>query len=298
MAEMAACPARRIEKLLLPTDGSKFTEGAVREAISLAKRCSSLLYVMSVVEANPEFQSLAPGLVEKSEKEARGLLESVKRKAEAEGVRCEIVARQGDEPYKYIVEEAEGRGVDLIVMGRRGRTGLKRLVMGSVTAKVIGYSPVNVLVAPTEAAFEGRGVMVATDGSRHSEAAVEEAVCIAKNCGSALTVIAVVPSETAHPMDIVHSDMQKGLIVEKEYEGAEKNVKAVKALAQKEGVSVKGFVLAGKPYEAIVKTAEEEKCDLIVLGCHGRTGLEKLLMGSVTERVVVLSPVCVLVVKR
>jgi len=291
------CPTSRPEKLLLPTDGSEFSEGAIREAISLAKSCSSKLIAVSVIETNPEYETLAPQLVEKAEKEARQHLESVKAQAEKEGVHCEIIARQGDEPYKYIVEEAEKNNVSMIIMGRRGRTGLKRLMMGSETARVIGHAPCNVVVVPRAARLEFRSVLIATDGSKFSDAASSEAINIAKLCGAALTVISVVPSEEASPFDIVHSEMQKGLIADKELHEGEKNVKKVKELAEKEGIKTTGFVYAGKPYEAILAAAKEKRADLIVVGSHGRTGLEKLLMGSVTERVILLSSCAVLVVK-
>lgn len=288
------CPTSRPEKLLLPTDGSEFSEGAIREAISLAKSCSSKLIVVSVIETNPEYETLAPQLVEKAEKEARQHLESVKAQAEKEGVQCETIARQGDEPYKYIVEEAEKNKVSMIIMGRRGRTGLKRLMMGSVTARVIGHAPCNVVVVPRAAKLEFRNVVVATDGSKYSDAAASEAISIAKLCGANLIVISVVPSEEAA---IVHSEMQKGLIADKELHEGENNVKKIKELAEKQGIKTTGFVYAGKPYEAILEAAKEKKADLIVVGSHGRTGLDRLLMGSVAERVIVLSSCAVLIVK-
>jgi nucleotide-binding universal stress UspA family protein len=71
----------------------------------------------------------------------------------------------------------------------------------------------------------------------------------------------------------------------------------VKEAAQKEGVAVKAFVLSGRPADAIIETAQEKNADLIVLGSHGRTGVERLLMGSVAERVIVLASCPVLVVK-
>lgn len=288
------CPTSRPEKLLLPTDGSEFSEGAIREAISLAKSCSSKLIAVSVIETNPEYETLAPQLVEKAEKEARQHLESVKARAEKEGVQCETIARHGDEPYKYIIDEAEKNKVSMIIMGRRGRTGLKRLMMGSVTARVIGHAPCNVVVVPRQAKLEFKSVLVATDGSKFSDAASAEAINIAKLCGAALTVISVVPSEEAA---IVHSEMHKGLIADKELHEGEKNVKKIKELAEKEGIKTTGFVYAGKPYEAILEAAKEKKADLIVIGSHGRTGLDRLLMGSVAERVIVLSSCAVLIVK-
>jgi nucleotide-binding universal stress UspA family protein len=291
------CPATKLEKLLLTTDCSEFGEGAIREAIKLAKTCSSKLLVISVIETNPEYETIAPQLVEKAEKETRRHLESLKERAAKEGVECEIIARQGEEPFKYIVEEAEKNQVSMIITGRRGRKGFKRLMMGSETARIIGHAPCNVLVVPRAANVEFKKIVVATDGSQYSENAVREAISIAKRCGSTLIAVSVVPSETESPFDIVHSEMQKGLIAEKELGEAEKNVKKVKDLAGAEGVTVKGFVYAGRPYDAILEIAKEEKADLVIVGSHGRTGIAKLLMGSVTERVIVLTECAVLVVK-
>ncbi|MBI5056367.1 MAG: universal stress protein [Nitrospirae bacterium] len=292
-----SCPTVKIERLLLSTDGSEFGEGAIREAIKLAKTCSSKLFAIYVIETNPEYETIAPQLVEKAEKEARQHLEAVKAMASKEGVECEIIARQGEDPFKYIVEEAAKNKVSMIITGRRGRKGLKRLMMGSETAKIIGHAPCNVLVVPRAANIEFNRIIVATDGSKYSEAAVREAIGIAKRCGSTLIAISVVPSETASPFDIVHTEMMKETIVEKELKMAECTIKDLKAASEKEGVPVTGFIYSGKPYEAIINTAKEKKADLIVVGSHGRTGIDRLLMGSVTERVIGLSECAVLVVK-
>lgn len=290
-------PAAKLEKLLLSSDGSAFSEGAVREAIKLAKTCSSRLLAVSVIETNPEYETIAPKLVEKAEKETRSHLESVKDRAAKEGVDCEIIARQGEEPYKYIIEEAEKNKVEMIIMGRRGRTGLKRLMMGSETARVIGHAPCKVLVVPRAAQIDFKNIVVASDGSKCSDAAVREAISISKRRGSNLIAVSVVPSESASPFDIVHSEMQKGAIIDKELEEAEKIVKNVKSLAEENGLKAKGFVYSGIPYDAVLEIAKDEKADLIVVGSHGRTGLSRLLMGSVTERVIGLAECAVLVVK-
>src|SRR3990172_4754383 len=144
MAEQL-CPATRIEKLLVATDGSEYSEAAIREAITMAKICSSKLYILSVIETNPEYEALAPQLVEKTETETRNYLDAVKVRAAKEGVECEAIVHQGEEPYAFIVDEAKKRKVDIIVLGSHGRTGLKRLLMGSVTARVIGHAPCKVL---------------------------------------------------------------------------------------------------------------------------------------------------------
>jgi nucleotide-binding universal stress UspA family protein len=272
------CPTARLEKLLLSADGSKYSEGAVKEAINLAKTCSSKLFAISVIEINPEFEALAPGLVEKTEKETRQYLESVKSKASKEGVDCEIIIHEGEEPYKYIVDGASKNKVEMIIMGRRGRTGLKRLMMGSVTAKVIGHAPCKVLVVPEDAKLVLEKILVATDGSKYSEAASREAISIAKRSGGTLIDLSIAKKNENLP-------------------AAKKSVDVVRKIAEKEGIKVETVTPKGEPYEAIIKTAEQKKAGLIVVGSHGRTGIERLLMGSVTERVIGHAESPVLVIK-
>ncbi|HYA11806.1 MAG TPA: universal stress protein [Thermodesulfovibrionales bacterium] len=279
MSAYQACPTARLEKLLLPTDGSKFSEGSIREAISLAKNCSSKIFVLSVVEMNPEFEALAPEIIEKMEKETRQHLESVKSRALKEGVDCEIIVHEGEEPYQYIVAEAAKRKVEMIIMGRRGRTGLKRLMMGSVTARVIGHSPCKVLVIPETAKVSYRNILIATDGSKYSDAAALEAISIAKRCGSDLIALSVATKD-------------------KDLLSAKKSVEKISQIAEKEGLKSKTMTPRGTPYNVIVETAEKKNADVIVVGSHGRTGLERLLMGSVTERVIGQANCAVLVVKK
>jgi len=273
------CPIARLEKLLLPTDGSKFSESAIREAIKLAKICSSKLYAVSVIKTNLEFETLVPQVIEKDEKEAIEHLESIKTRASTEGVNCEIIVLRGEEPYQDIVDEATKNQVNMIIMGRHGRTGLLRLMMGSVTAKVIGHAPCNILVVPPTAKVECRNILIATDGSKYSEAATSEAIGIAKRCGSSLIVISVASSDA-------------------EITSAEDNVKKVVELVEKESIKIEGLTVTGKPYEVIVETSKQKHADLIVVGSHGRTGLERLLMGSVTERVIGHTESAVLVVRK
>ena len=147
MIDLIKCPIKEHGKILVATDDSQFSNAAVCQAINLAKVCSSKIYAISVIEVNPEFEAVAPGFVEKIEDETRKHLESVKAKINGEGLECETIIHQGEEPYEYIVAEAEKQKVDIIVMGSHGSTGLKRLLMGSVTSRVIGHSHCSVLVA-------------------------------------------------------------------------------------------------------------------------------------------------------
>lgn len=148
MTDSSACPITGLKKILYATDGSLHSEKALKEAVNLSKTCGTKLFVITVVDVNPEYATMAPNVIERAETEARELLEEVRKCASKEGIEVELIMHEGDEPWKFIVDEAKGRNIDMIVMGSHGRTGLSRLLMGSVTEKVIGHSPCMVLVVP------------------------------------------------------------------------------------------------------------------------------------------------------
>ena len=288
-----------MKQILLATDGSESCEGAVKEAIYLAKSCVAKLAAIYVLETNPEFETEGLKFVEKMENAARSHLEMIRKEAAAQNVEVEALVRRTDQPYKAIIEEAAKMKADVIVMGRRGKAGLEKMLMGSVTAKVIGYAPCKVLVVPRSASISCKNILIATDGSRYSSAAAAEAIGIAKRCSSNLVVIAAVHPESISSMspDTGYTQNQQQTIAREEFQRAEKNISGVKGLAEKEDIHAEGLIVEGKPYEAITKTAKDKNIDLIVLGSHGRTGISRFLMGSVTERVIGHAESAVLVVK-
>ncbi len=144
------CPTPGFEKLLVATDGSGFSKAAVHEAIKIAGACSSTLYVLLVIEMNAEVELWDAQSADKLEKDMRKYLDGIKTRAAKEGVKCEVILHLGDEPYKDIVSEAKERKVSTIIMGSHGRTGLTRLMMGSVVSRVIGHAPCKVLVVPVK----------------------------------------------------------------------------------------------------------------------------------------------------
>lgn len=272
------CPVGKLEKLVLATDGSQFSEGAVREAINFAGKCSSRLYAVSVLETNPEYETIGSNVFEKEEAEVMAYLESVRARAAQEGLDCEIVLREASDPSQTIVDEAVEKKADMIVVGRRGRKGLLKALMGQVAAKVIAHAPCKVLVVPKAARIEYRNILVATDGSVHSNAAVTEAIAIAKKCGSNIIALSAIRDES-------------------EREDAAVYANKVVEMAQKEGVSAEAVIPIGRSFNAIVETAGGRGVDLIVMGTYGKTGVRKLLMGSSTEKVIGNAGCAVLVVK-
>jgi nucleotide-binding universal stress UspA family protein len=97
--------------------------------------------------------------------------------------------------------------------------------------------------------------------------------------------------------DTGYTQNQQQTIAKQELQRAERNISAVKELAEKEDIHAEGIIVEGRPYETIVATAKDKNIDLIVLGSHGRTGISRFLMGSVTERVIGHAESAVLVVK-
>jgi len=279
MNSAQSCPLSKLETLLLATDRSEFSEGAVREAITFAKKCSSRLSVMSVLETNPEYETIGASAYQKEEEEATKYLESVKSRASQEGISsCETALHFGENPSRLIVNEAAEKKADMIIIGRRGRSGLMKVLMGKTAANLISQAPCKVLIVPRAARIDCRNILVATDGSSHSIAAASEAIGIAKRCGSNIIAISAMHSEEGSEEAKVH-------------------VRQVVEMAQKEGITAEALTPIGRSHDVIVEIAGGRGVDLIVMGSYGKTGLKKLLMGSSTEKVIGHASCAVLVVK-
>ncbi|MBI5042362.1 MAG: universal stress protein, partial [Nitrospirae bacterium] len=190
-----------LRNILLATDGSEYSEGAIKEAIFMAKSCESRLSVIYILDINPELETEGLQIVEKMELAAKEHLDAVKKMAAEENLEIETIVRRHDEPYKAIIEEAKKRKSDVIVMGRRGKTGLKKVLMGSVTAKVIGYAPCKVFVVPKDAATKCENILLATDGSENSRAAEQDAIYIAKRCPQIKNFIVLSVARTDDRLD-------------------------------------------------------------------------------------------------
>jgi len=149
MSAADACPITDLTKIMLATDGSDESEKALAEALSLAKACGTMLYVVSVVEQNPEYAALAPKAIEKADEDAKAILNAAMARAAQEGVECETVSVHGQDVAGLLVQQAEKLAADMIVMGRHGRKkGLKKLLLGSTTSALISHAPCKVLVIP------------------------------------------------------------------------------------------------------------------------------------------------------
>ncbi|MBF0424411.1 MAG: universal stress protein [Magnetococcales bacterium] len=274
-------PFGRFERFLLASDGSEFSAAAVREGTNMAKRCGSHMHVMSLVASGAEYGGLGESILKQEIAMASAHLDDIKGQAGAAGVACETHVVHGQVVDREILSMAEKLTADLIVMGRRGRRGLARMMLGQATANVIGRANCNVLVVPRAAHIEGRHIVLATDGSRYADAAALTAGELARRCNTPVTVVSVV-----NPEDAAGRRADTEQIVNR----------VVKHLAN-EGVKVEGRVLEGRADACIIEVAQEKNADLIVVGSHGRTGLERILVGSTTERILNGTSCAVFVVK-
>lgn len=187
------------------------------------------------------------------------------------------------------------RGFDLIVMGTHGRTGLKRLLIGSVAEKVVRHAPISVLVVrgnPDGPAFDH--VLCPIDLSEDAPRVIERAEAFADPRGTGLELLHAIELPLAATGDPMLTDFIADLDRRATYQ-MEAYVSEVK---NRRKLAVRSEALTGKAEElAIAKLEGDRTFDLVVVGTHGRTGIKRLLLGSVAEKLVRHAPCSVLVVR-
>lgn len=141
------------KNILIPTDGSELSSMAAAHAVELAKHFGAKLVVLTVTSpwAAIAIGEIAVALPEaeydtRANKNAEAFLKVVTEQAEAAGVSYDAVHARNVNPYEAIVETAEQKGCDLIVMGSHGRRGVEGFLLGSETVDVLTHSKVPVLV--------------------------------------------------------------------------------------------------------------------------------------------------------
>lgn len=137
--------------ILIATDGSKLATDAARQGIALAKRLDSKVTVLTVTEPfywhHPHTPAEAqPDYVQAAARDAKAILAGLADAAKSAGVTCETVHVEKGPPYLSIIETAQAKNCDLIVMGSHGRSGVAAVVLGSHTVKVLTHSKIPVLV--------------------------------------------------------------------------------------------------------------------------------------------------------
>lgn len=279
-------------KILVAVDGSDSSKNAFRQACKIAKEDNGQITVVTIIPLySDQFETL--NMKEKVSKvltaDGERILSEIKDIAGEEQIAVTTILEEGD-PFDAIIDISEEGRFDLIVMGRRGKTQLEKVLMGSVTARVIGHSQRDILVVPKDTSLI-KSILLATDGSKYSKSATEKAIAIAKLYDCELKVVSAVNIGDGFEGD--------GLAIENELLAKARGiVNEVKKKGEEQGVNIEPLVSEGEIFTVITTLAKEHNAGLIIMGSHGRTGIRRLLMGSVAEKVIGYTPCPVLVVKR
>ncbi|MBI5025993.1 MAG: universal stress protein [Nitrospirae bacterium] len=281
--------------LLVGYDDSKYSKAALIEAANWVRRHGGKLFLAHAVFFDTEEFSIAPEQQEKRLKIGGKLCQETKEKIVSEfGIEATSLLCEG-EPPAVILDVAEGKNADLIVMGTYGRRGLNRLLMGSVTSRVIVNSKVDVLVVKkpcTECTGIYKSILVPFDGSEFSKKALGRACQLSKVDGADITVLYVIPRYEEMIGFFRTESIKQSLFKE-----AEKIMDEAKKIALSHGVSIAVTIQDGHAGDEIIETANGLKNDLIVMGTYGWKGVNKAIMGSTTERVIMNAKCPVLVVR-
>ncbi|MDG5760160.1 universal stress protein [Natronococcus sp. A-GB1] len=270
------------DDVLLATDGSEVASDAAAVGISLARTLNATVHAVSVVKS-----SRGDG-TNRERREADA--EAVASEARNAGCAAETVVRNG-RPATEIRRYAEEADVDLIVVGTHGRTGLKQVVLGSVALEVIRDARRPVLSVSATVARNGvKGgiddVCLATDGWSGTAAATEHALDIADACDAQLHAL--------YAVDVASGDDE---IRGRFEEHGKETTAAVANRAGDRGLEATRSVASGSAHEVILEYTEAEDIDLLVMGTESKSNLERLVVGSVSQRVVPNASVPVLTVR-
>ncbi len=289
----------RLEKILFPTDFSETADHAFKQAVALAIAHQAKLHVFHSILLHSEdprhLQTVLKGYAEHVEKEALDLLQKASGALEGKGLQVEFSTSRAFSPYEAIAEKADEFSPDLIVMGTHGRGGVGKLLLGSVAEKVLRHAPCNVLTLRKEAAIAGESdglqrVLVPVDFTDFSRRALSTARTLVSDKGS-LTVVHVV----ANP---IHPSFYAGGITELFQLDPELPSRIKTNLEEWLGDQPGEIIVTeGDASTEILKAAEKSRAEIIVMGTRGLSGLDHILMGSVTERVVQTAKVPVFTTK-
>jgi nucleotide-binding universal stress UspA family protein len=296
--------ANGIHSILVGLDGSTLAETILPTLRALARRCRAeivLLHVVHVPKTVPAEAGIAlDEVVEQERREAAGYLRRLARELDTDGIAVRTAVVVG-ETAPEIVRFAEHEHIDLVALATHGRSGMQRLLHGSVADAVLHTATRPLLLLrpslETPAPADIRRLVVALDGSPLAEQALPPARELARALGVPLVLLSVVdllqPAFAADP----YGGVSYPRILTILEEGTEQYLAEVAVRERKHGVTVETVRATGNPSEVIAHYVKAHPDSLLVLGTHGRSGWRAALIGSVARRVVLLASAPVLVVR-
>jgi nucleotide-binding universal stress UspA family protein len=292
-----------IQRVLFPTDLSEGAQRAFPQAAFLADWHDAELHVLNVTgrhrhdyEATKEnFPISIDTLTEWLRRPAKSV--SGSNWTDLTDLPIEQTQVESAAPAERIVAYAEDQDIDLVVMGTHGRRGVDRMLFGSVTEEVVRQAPCPTFTVRTDADVEpskavGR-ILVPIDFSEAADAALQHGIEIAQTYGAEIDLLHVVEEPfypPAYGPDVATFPTQDVM----------ERVETQLADTAREEIGYEHVMVSartGSPSSEILDYVDENEVDLVVMATHGRTGLDRVLLGSVAERVLRQSPTPVFIVK-
>lgn len=283
----------KVENILVPLDGSALSNAALPLVRTLARATNASVTLMRVMPRGDPLATL----------QAKGRLQKIAEELAGSGLTVASVVREG-RAADEILAQAKTLPASMVVMRTRGRAGLERALLGSVTEQVLKHGDVPlVLMRPGQRRVTAiRQLVVPVDGSPGGALALDTAVKLARATGASITLVQVaVPVATQVPVayDMSGTSYYDPAWDEDVLTSATDYVTAIVEQLRSNGLSVDGeaFTAPGAA-EGIVEFADKHAADLVVMSTHALTGPARALIGSVADAVVRTAHCPVLLLRR
>lgn len=291
-------------RILVPLDGSPIAESVIPQLLRFWATDAELI-LLNVIVPVPVDAYLSS--IEIGRAAAKEYVEGIRERVELHGVKAKAIAREGL-PADVILEAARDERATHIAMATHGRSGIGRFLMGSVAEAVMRESPVpvfalrpfwnyEVLAAARVEDLPVKNVLVPLDGSSLSLAVIPHAVEIARKFGARLVLLRAVLPGAAAPHARAGAGQEEVAEKFSDVDQARRALEDIAAEIRALGVEVGTVVDQDEPAKAILDTVRFHAIDLVAMTTHGRTGLTRLVVGSVAETVLRDAKVPLLVVR-
>ena len=294
------------DRIVVAVDASAEAEHAARTGMELAAALGVPVDVVNVLERSILDALRSTSAREELRAERVALLESIEAMTATEGVTVSTALLEGAPAPEIAAFAAESGAKPLIVLGRQGRSAVSKRLLGGVTERVLQRGTAPVLVGPgteTDVSLSAlSSILVPTDGSENAELALPRAGELASEYAATVHVLSVVDLQRAGGV------FNAGGLDTEFVEGLESRAEAAVGSAREELLAadtdrtVETAVVRSKDFEGvsggIADYADREAIDLVVMGSHGRSNVNRQLLGSVTSTLLRTIDVPVLVVPR
>jgi nucleotide-binding universal stress UspA family protein len=296
----------QMRRILCTTDFSDFSNHVVPYAVALAREFKAKLYLCHVIDLSSAaiYGEAVLAMEEQQSRMTAFAHGEIRKLVEKAPLEWEPLVTIGN-PALEIARLAEEKGVDLAIAASHGRSGLKRLILGSVTERLMRTLPCPLLVVRSpeygfvksaEQEIQLKQIMVGHDFSSDSDLALQYGLSLAQEFQAVLHLIHVVepPSyeDLVKPASMARDKFQQDV----RRRLREKLINMVPEEARAWCTPV-ATLLAGEPHDELTKYALVNSIDLIILGVRGHSLVESLFVGSTTDRVIRAAPCPVLSVR-